>query len=175
MPPGRPSIYHPDSGSCSFQTNQFPLVSLMLIHEAGWTDRPPHTSYQCLSSSRNPNGLSQSCLPGNAPSRVMGQATPSRNPPEAHLYPSCRSKQPPNAPSNACFGFSHLQPAQLSTCSAQGFPEAALDPELVWHHHPHLHEEFRNADFLAPTSYEVELGNHSFWKHPADSDLEWNL
>lgn len=83
------------------------------------------------------------------------------------------NKQPPNSPANTPFVLLQPQPAQHSTCSARGFPEAALEPELVWQHHSHLRKEFKISRPLSCMSW--SLGIISFGSIPADSDLRSNL
>lgn len=49
----------------------------------------------------------------------------------------------PNTPAHSSFGLLHLKPAPRSPCSAQGFPEAAPDPELVQQRCSHLRRSLK--------------------------------
>lgn len=83
------------------------------------------------------------------------------------------NKQPPNSLANTAFVLLQPQPTQHSTCSARGFPEAALKPELVWQHHSHLRKEFKISRPISCMSW--SLGIISFGSIPADSDLRSGL
>lgn len=63
--------------------------------------------------------------------------------------------------------------AQHSTCSAWGFPEAALKHELVWQHHSHLWKEFKISRPISCMSW--SLGIISFGSIPADFVLRSSL
>lgn len=142
-------------------------VSLCLTHASPsgrWL------AHQLLSSSRNPIWLPQFYLLGNPLPRVKQ--------PQVRMYSpvfllQTLNKQPPNSPANTPFVLLQPQPAQHSTCSARGFPEAALEPELVWQHHSHLWKEFKISRPISCMSW--SLGIISFGSIPADSDLRSSL
>ena len=77
-------------------------------------------------------------------SGVHTPASPKTLFPESQGSKSSPAPPPaPNTPAHSSFGLLHLQPAPRSPCSAQGFPEAALDPELVQQRHSHLRRSLK--------------------------------